>query len=93
MNRQIIDTLFIAGPRAHNEGCKLPTQDDYGMQYKSTAESTDSLIFLGVRLFKDDHGKAHSMLHDRAVGYPIQNDRYPESTTEANAAQLGGMVN
>ena len=47
------------------------------------------MLFIGVRLFKDEKGEAHTVLHDRAVEYPIQVDRYPEATTVANSSQLG----
>ena len=40
----------------------------------------------------DEKGEAHSMLHDRAVDYPIRIDRYPEASTVANPAQLGGVI-
>ena len=62
------------------------------MNYKVTSESTTSLIYLGVRLFVDEEGSAHTTMHDRAVEYPIQVDRYPEATTVANPAQLGGVI-
>ena len=32
------------------------------------------------------------MLHGRAVDYPIKVDRYPEASTVANPAQLGGVI-
>ena len=62
------------------------------MQYKLTSESPDSLIYLGVLLFKDEPGAAHTVLHDRAVDYPIQIDRYPEASTVANREHLGGVI-
>ena len=45
-----------------------------------------------MRFFKDEQGEAHSVLHDRAVQYPIQLDRYPHSATVANPSQLGGVL-
>ena len=62
------------------------------MKYKRTSESLDSLIYLGVRLFKDERGAAHTVLHYRAVDYPFQIDRYPEVSTVANPSQLGGVI-
>lgn len=62
------------------------------MKYKMTSQAPTSLIYLGVRLFIDEKGEAHSVLHDRAVEYPIQVDRYPEASTVANPAQFGGVL-
>eukprot|EP00667_Euglena_gracilis_P000109 EG_transcript_109 len=90
--RRYIDDIIVMGPDALTPGKGLPTEEDYGMQYKSTAEEPHSLIYLGVRLFVDDRGQAHSVLHDRAVDYPIRVDRYPEGTTVANPAQLAGVI-
>ena len=62
------------------------------MKYKRTSEDHNILVYLGVCLFVDDQGEAHSVLHDRAVEYPIQVDRYPHATTVANPAQFGGVI-
>jgi hypothetical protein len=62
------------------------------MRYKCTSESPTSLLYLGIRFFIDDEGKAQCAMHDRAVGYPIDIDRYPEGGTVANPAQLGGVI-
>ena len=67
----------------------MPTEVDYGMQYKLTSEAPDSLIYVAVRLLKDLHGAAHTVLHDRAVDYKIQIDPYPEASTVANREHLG----
>ena len=92
LTRRFIDDIFVAGPKALQPGEGLPSEDDYVMKYKLTSDSPDNLIYIGVRLFKDEQGQAHSMLHDRAVEYPIQVDRYPEHSTVANPAQLGGVI-
>ena len=89
--RRYIDDIIIAGFDATKEGVGLPSQQQYGMGYKLTSASDSSLIYLGVRLFKDSSG-AHSVLHDRAVDYPIRVDRYPSGSTVANPAQLGGVI-
>ncbi len=90
--RRYIDDIIVMGPDARTPGKGLPTEEEYGMSYKGTAEAEDSLIYLGVRLFVDDRGQAHSVLHDRAVDYPIRVDRYPHGTTVANPAQLAGVI-
>ena len=90
--RRYIDDIIVMGPDALTPGKGLPTEEEYGMAYKPTAEAQDSLIYLGVRLFIDDRGQAHSVLHDRAVDYPIRVDRYPHGTTVANPAQLAGVI-
>ena len=50
------------------------------------------MLFIGVRLFKDEKGEAHTVLHDRAVEYPIQVDQYPEAATVANPSPLRGVI-
>ena len=64
-SRRYIDDIIIAGQAALLPGVGLPTEEDYGMQYKLTSESPDSLIYLGVRLLKGEHGAAHTVLHHR----------------------------
>jgi hypothetical protein len=92
MHRRFIDDIFVAGEHALEPGRGIPSEEAYGMKYKSTGETPDSLIYLGVRLFKDKRGQAHTTLHDRAVDYPITIQRYPEVTTVANPSQLGGVI-
>ena len=92
MSRRFIDDIFVAGEKALQPGLGLPSEADYRMKYKLTSESPHSLLYIGVRLFVDDRGEAHCALHDRAVDYPIQVDRYPEGSTVANPAQLGGVI-
>jgi hypothetical protein len=92
MSRRYIDDIFVAGEAALQPGLGLPSEDEYKMKYKLTSESPTSLIYIGVRLFVDEKGDAHTVLHDRAVDYPIQVQRYPEATTVANPAQLGGVI-
>jgi len=62
------------------------------MGYKHISEHPDNLIYLGVNLFVDDKGRAQTVLHDRAVDYPIQLYRYPHGSTVANPALLGGVI-
>jgi len=90
--RRYIDDIIVMGPDALVPGRGLPAEVEYGMNYKLTAEEENNLIYLGVRLFVDDRGYAHSVLHDRAVDYPIRVDRYPEGTTVANPSQLAGVI-
>ena len=59
LSARYIDDIIVIGPEALVPGRGLPTMEDYGMAYKFTAESPDSLIYLGVRLFKDQQGQAH----------------------------------
>ena len=92
MSRRYIDDIIVAGPKALTPGEGLPSEALYKMKYKLTSESTASLIYIGVRFFVDEKGEAHTVLHDRAVDYPIRVDRYPEASTVANPAQLGGVI-
>lgn len=92
MANRFIDDLFTAGPQALQPGEGFPSAEEYGIPYRHTAESSESLIYLGVRLYKDEDGNPQSVMHDRAVGYPIRVDRYPEAGTAAPATQLGGVV-
>ena len=71
LSRRFIDDIFVAGVEALEPGKGLPSEDAYSMAYKATGESPDSLIYLGIRLFKDEQGKAQTTLHDRAVNYPV----------------------
>ena len=57
---RFIDDCFVAGE-------DFPSEEDYGMKYKQTSENTNDLIFIGLRLFKDTNGLAHSALYDRAL--------------------------
>ena len=90
--KRYIDDIFVAGPDAMTPGRGIPSEEEYAMKYKVTSESPDSLLYLGVRFFKDQNGEAHCVLHDRAVDYPIQLDRYPHVSTVANPSQLGGVI-
>ena len=90
--RRYIDDIIVAGQDALRPGVGLPSEEEYGMKYKLTSEAPNSLIYLGIRLFKDDKGVAQTVLHDRAVEYPITIDRYPAASTVANPAQLGGVI-
>ena len=90
--RRFIDDIFVAGPDALHPGRGLPSEGDYQMAYRRTSEDPNSVLFIGVRLFKDEKGEAHTVLHDRAVEYPIQVDRYLEATTVANPSQLEGVI-
>ena len=92
LRRRFIDDIFAAGDTAAEGGVGIPSEGEYGMNYRCTSESPTSLIFIGVRLFVDERGEAHTVLHDRAVDYPIKVDRYPEASTVANPAQMGGVI-
>ena len=82
----------MAGPDALHPGKGLPSEGDYQMAYRRTSEDPNSMLFTGVRFFKNEKGEAHTKLHDRAMEYPIQVDQYPEATTVANPSQLGGVI-
>jgi hypothetical protein len=88
LSKRFIDDIIVAGEQALVPGVGLPTQEDYAMQYKLTSDAVDSLLYLGVRFFKDENGRAQSVLHDRAVDYPVRIDRYPHVDTVANRSQL-----
>ena len=90
--RRYIDDIFAAGHNALVPGVGFPSEEAYGMKYKKSSEDPDSIIYIGVRLFKDDKGQAHTVLHDRAVDYPIPIQRYPHNTTVANPTQFGGVI-
>ena len=92
LRRRYIGDIIAAGVAALQPGVGIPSEDDYGMRYKKTSDHPHNLIFIGIRLFVDDKNEAHTMLHDRAVDYPIRVDRYPEASTVANPAQLGGVI-
>ena len=92
MARRYIDDIFVAGEKALQPGDGLPSEAEYQMGYRRTSEAATSLIYIGVRLFIDEKNEAHTVLHDRAVDYPIRIDRYPEASTVANPAQLGGVI-
>ena len=91
MAYRYIDDIIVAGEDAEHPGKGLPAEEEYGMKYKKTSDSPESLLYLGVRIFKDERGRAQSAMHDRAVDYPIRIDRYPHVTTVANPQQLSGV--
>ena len=82
---RFIDDCFVAGD-------DFPSEEEYGMKYKQTSEDPNDLIFIGLRLFKDENGVAHSALYDRALEYPVQIKRYPWASTVAPESQLGGVL-
>ena len=79
-----IDDLFIAGD-------VWPSQQEYGMEYKFTSTDPNNLLYIGLRLYKDEKGAAHSTLYDRALEYPIQIKRYPRGGTVAPRGPLCNM--
>ena len=62
------------------------------MKYKLTSESASSLLYLGMRFFKDEKGKPQCVMHDRAVDYPVRIIRYPHVTTVEAAQDLFLLV-
>jgi hypothetical protein len=82
---RFIDDLFVAGDQ-------LPSEEEYGMRYKCTSSSTNEVIYIGLKIYKDAHGKAQTSLYDRADDYPITIRRYPWGGTVAPIAQLGGVL-
>ena len=79
MSRRYIDDIFTAGEQALQPGAGLPSEEEYQMKYKVTSDSTTSLIYIGVRLFVDEKGEAHTVLHDRAMDYRIPDRPLPRS--------------
>jgi hypothetical protein len=90
--RRFIDDIYVAGADALEQGSGVPSMEEYGMQYKCTSNSPHNLIYLGVRLYMAADGTPHSVLHDRAVEYPITIARYPERSTVAPESQLAGVL-
>ena len=79
----------------YSAGVPLPSQEDYGMEYKITAKGR-SVVYLGVRVYekeREDGGKVlHTTVHDREESYPHHIVRYPDHTTVAPRQQLGGVI-
>ena len=72
-------------------GIHPPPPQDYGMEYKKTSENPQDVVFLGVRTSIRD-GRVHTTLYDREEDYPFHIVRYPEWSTTAPRAQLGGVL-
>jgi hypothetical protein len=76
-------------------GVPLPSQEDYGMEYKTTAKGS-SVVYLGVRVYekvREDGTKVlHTTVHDREESYPHHIVRYPDHATVAPREQLGGVI-
>ena len=85
---RFIDDIYSAG-------VPLPSQEDYGMDYKTTAKGS-SVVYLGVRVYekvREDGTKVlHTTVHDREGSYPHHIVRYPDHATVAPREQLGGVI-
>ena len=82
-----IDDLYSAG-------VPLPSPEDYGMDYKKTAEG-ESVVYLGVKAYIHKHGEhreVHTTVYDREEAYPHHIVRFPEFGTVAPPQQLGGVI-
>ena len=79
----------------YSAGVPLPSQEDYGMEYKTTAKGS-SVVYLGVRVYekeREDGTKVlHTTVHDREGSYPHHIVRYPDHATVAPREQLGGVI-
>eukprot|EP00906_Rhabdomonas_costata_P014231 RCo020484 len=79
----------------YSAGVPLPSQDAYGMEYKTTAKGS-SVVYLGVRVYekvREDGTKVlHTTVHDREGSYPHHIVRYPDHATVAPREQLGGVI-
>ena len=57
----------------YSAGVPLPSQDDYGMEYKTTAKGS-SVVYLGVRVYEKEREDGtrvlHTTVHDREGSYP-----------------------
>ena len=88
MVSRFIDDIYSAG-------VPLPSQEDYGMDYKTTAKGS-SVVYLGVRVYekvREDGTKVlHTTVHDREGSYPHHIVRYPDHATVAPREQLGGVI-
>jgi hypothetical protein len=83
--RRYIDDLFVVGE-------EWPSEEEYGMGYNVTSVDPSNLVYIGIRLYKDEKGEAHSTLYDRALDYPVQIKRYPPADTVAPMCQLRGVL-
>ena len=79
----------------YSAGVTLPSQEDYGMEYKVTAKGR-SVVYLGVRVYEKEREDGSKVLHtavfDREEVYPHHIVRYPDQTTVAPREQLGGVI-
>ena len=66
---RFIDDIFSVG-------YPLPSEVDYGMKYKITAESTEDVDYLGVHVYRHEH-LLRTELYDREEEYPFHIMRYP----------------
>ena len=75
-------------------GC-IPSEEAYGMKYKSTRQKTGHLIYLGMEMDWEDtkRGKAFTTgMHFRDASYPIQIRRYPANGSMVTDSQRIGVV-
>ena len=72
-------------------GYPLPSEVDYDMKYKITAESTEDVVYLGVHVYRQEH-LLRTELYDREEEYPFHIMRYPHSGTVATSHHLKGVI-
>ena len=75
-------------------GC-IPSEEEYGMQYKVTSQKEGDLVYLGMELkwVDSDRGcKFFTGMHFRDANYPIRIRRYPASGSMVTDAQCFGVV-
>ena len=91
--RSLVVSRFIDD--LYSSGVPLPSQEDYGMEYKTTAKGK-SVVYLGVCVYekvREDGTKVlHTTVHDREESYPHHIVRYPDHATVAPREQLGGVI-
>ena len=75
-------------------GC-IPTEEQYGMQYKNTRQQEGSLVFLGMELewrLTNDKVTFVTGMHFRDAMYPIKIRRYPANGSMVTDSQRIGVI-
>jgi hypothetical protein len=75
-------------------GC-IPSEKDYGMEYKNTTEREGQLVFLGMRESWIPYSKGTKFvtgMHFRDASYPITIRRYPAGGSMVTDSQRIGVI-
>ena len=75
-------------------GC-IPSEKDYGMEYKNTTEREGQLVFLGMRESWVPYSKGTKFvtgMHFRDASYPIVIRRYPAGGSMVTDSQRIGVI-
>ena len=79
-----IDDFFVSG-------MDPPPETMYGMSYQKTSKDAKDIVYLGIRC-RIEGDRLRTTFFDQEEDYPFHIVQYPEWSTIAQRAQLGGVL-